>query len=260
MKVRALALFKRRFSCRWSVQNQKVYRLAGFLVTAIAAFTLLELVMNRVHATTIVAPAGFLNTEGNTFGGAPTGVTRVQYLYPASHFSSLSQHRLVGIAWRPDESTGAVTTSAGNFALRLSTTQVTELSTTFTANIGPDERLVFDGPLTISTPASTTPRGFDFALKFETPFDYDPTQGNLLVEFITSGFDVGGWRVDNENELSGPITLVQGAPFTSVAAGAFRTLAVMQFTFVPEPSTSLLILLGVVAATTVGRMRRARIV
>jgi hypothetical protein len=110
------------------------------------------------------------------------------------------------------------------------------LSTTFADNFGADVKLVFDGPLTISTTASETPRKFDFAVEFQTPFEYDPSEGNLLIEFITSGFDVGGWRVDNKNLTSGPTLVQSGNPSQTVASSMFNTLAVMQFTFAPDLS------------------------
>jgi hypothetical protein len=188
-----------------------------------------------LEATSIVSPHGFEQTEGDSFGVAPTNFRRVQYLYPASDFSSsVSQQQLVGIAWRPDESTGPFTDSTTSVAVRVSSTSSTTLSTTFADNFGPDETLVFDGPITINTDASTSPRAFDFAVEFQTPFTYDPKSGNLLVEFITSGFDVGGWRVDNQNLPSGP-TLVSGNPSDTVAPNIFNTLAVMEFTFAPAP-------------------------
>jgi hypothetical protein len=255
MKVRAIVSLERHHGFRCLVANLKVRRLVSFSVVAIAALVLFSMKMNAAQATTIVSPAGFQNTEGNSSGGGPTGFTRVQYLYPASDFPSVLQHQLVGIAWRPDATTGPVTTSAASFALRLSTTSANELSTTFVANIGADETLVFNGPLTISTPADQTPRKFDFSVDFQTPFHYDPTKGNLLVEFITTGFNVGDWRVDNQNVVSGPITLVQGNPSQSVASGAFSTLAVMQFTFVPEPSMAVLGGLGLMCLF-MGRRRR----
>jgi hypothetical protein len=204
---------------------------------AILALLLVTIRINAVWAATIVSPDGFQNVEGDSAGGPPTSFTRVQYLYPASDFSSLSKHQIIGIAWRPDEATGALTTSADSFTVRLSTTAVTELSTVFADNIGQDEKVVFEGSLTITTAAEQLPRGFDFAVQFQTPFRYDPDQGNLLVEFTTSGFDSGGWRVDNRNVFSGPITLVQsGNPSATVASGTFRTLAVMQFTYIAEPT------------------------
>jgi hypothetical protein len=236
MEVRAFVLIEQHRGSRRSVEIQKVLGRVGISNVVIASLLFLIVTTDIGQATTIVSPQGYENIEGSSFGGAPTSFARVQYLYPASDFSSLSQHQLVGIAWRPDQTTGPTTTSTSNFQLRVSTTSATELNSIFASNVGANEALVFDGPLTISTAADQLPREFDFTVEFQTPFLYDPTKGNLLVDFTTTGFDADGWRVDNES-TGGPITLVQSVvPSESVAPFAFSALAVMQFAFAPTPN------------------------
>jgi cell wall-associated NlpC family hydrolase len=59
------------------------------------------------------------------------------------------------------------------------------LSSTFANNIGPDETLVYSGPLTLSTNSTSsngTTADFDITIPLQTPFFYDPSKGNLLFD------------------------------------------------------------------------------
>lgn len=189
---------------------------------------------------TIVSPSSLADTEGNgsTAGGSGQQ-TRDQFLFPASDFASLPEsHRtIVAMAWRPDGPNGLMDPVSGPAQLRLSTTSADSLSTVFAENLASDETLVFDGTVTWQTnnQPPENPRNFDFEILFETPFTYDPGQGNLLLEFVAPmAWDrVGDWAIDAHTMPSGNITFV-GTPdplaefATNFASGSFPT----QFTFV----------------------------
>ena len=199
---------------------------------------------NRIN---IVSPSELAEVEGNNVQDAGHA-GRAQFLYPASDFMSVPEsHRIItGLAWRPDQSNTFTSPVSGPARILLSTTAVDDLSTTFANNIGDDETLVFEGTLTWQTDASGPgPRAFDYSVQFDKPFRYDPRQGqNLLLEFVpTADWDnVGNWQIDAEINTAGNITLVgTGNPSASTATGASRDSHwPTQFTFVPEPSTTVL--------------------
>src|SRR5207248_2335779 len=77
-----------------------------------------------------------------------------------------------------------------NIAIHVSTTSkpVDGLSATFAQNIGPDDTVVFSGPLHFFQ-SGTGPSGFsgeiyDIHIELQTPYVYDSAQGNLLVDFF----------------------------------------------------------------------------
>ncbi|MCA9217650.1 MAG: hypothetical protein KDB27_31490 [Planctomycetales bacterium] len=81
------------------------------------------------------------------------------------------------------------TFSASDYEIRLSTIQQTvgSLSNTFASNVGTDEKTVYTGPTTITTGNLGPPEGpkeFDIIFRFQRPFYYEPSRGNLLLEQI----------------------------------------------------------------------------
>ncbi len=159
-------------------------------------------------STFIYAPGGSDTIEGDfnnllPFGGGygtagPRGDQRYQQLYASTIFSSLTGPTLITeIAFRPDGDNGnaSVGTPRGysDIQFRLSTTPVTTagVSLTFANNIGPNETLVYSGGLYWTPPATFGPaRPFIYTVTLQTPFLYDPSQGNLLLDIRNiSGVD-----------------------------------------------------------------------
>ncbi|MCA9214304.1 MAG: hypothetical protein KDB27_14630 [Planctomycetales bacterium] len=187
----------------------------------------------------IVAPPGLERTFGSVRGNAPSEPVRVQYLYPSSYFESLAgPTEITSIAWRPDESTGPLTAATESFVLRLSTTEATNLDLEFAQNIGSDVTTVFDGPVTVSIAGNAAAREFDVSVELSNPFYYDPAQGNLLVDLVTTGFESEPWWVDNELVDPGGPFLVQtfqgNDPTSEIADGAYNGLAALKFMFSPS--------------------------
>jgi hypothetical protein len=214
--------------------------------------------------TAIVVPNAYENTE------APDGVAggsgfqngyRIQGIFDASVFVSLpgTQQTMTGFYMRPDGLLGTEnSTSWPHFTLKMSTTEVTPatLSNEFAANAGEDELIVYDGSITFTTAnigPSGGPKEFDIAYEFQTPFHYDPSQGNLLMDWYVEGpADLVG-----DDRIDGPTGIVAWVfsedRNASLGEPAGTGTPVIKFTFVPEPSTLLLLLLGL---STVGISRR----
>jgi hypothetical protein len=124
------------------------------------------------------------------------GDMRYQQVYAADQFQGLTG-LVTQIAYRVDEfAGGAFTSNPIDTEIRLSTTtaEPTNLSETFADNIGPDETLVFDGPLTLSSDGTGS---FDITIDVTDTFVYDGT-GNLLVDIkvfgpaVSTQFDSAG--------------------------------------------------------------------
>jgi hypothetical protein len=116
---------------------------------------------------------------------------RLQNVYSAAHFTDVP-FTISEIRHRRDWSTGAFTNWTLDVQLTLATTSRAPdaLSDTFDDNLGPDARIVLEGPVTVSSPSPTVPGGpqpFDLIFPLATPFRYDPALGNLLYEIRTRG-------------------------------------------------------------------------
>jgi hypothetical protein len=158
----------------YSVQISNVY---GSVISSNASLTLGIIVPNYSATNQFHGPDGSFNS-----------ITRQDTVWAASEFPPypimISEIRL-----RPDiDAGGPIAVTLPNTQFSLSTTQAKpdQLSSTISQNIGTNNTLVFNGALSISTSFSTLPNGtkaFDFRIPFQIPFFYDPSQGNLLLDF-----------------------------------------------------------------------------
>jgi hypothetical protein len=144
----------------------------------------------------IVVPPSFEDVEGGGSVSPATGPIRIQYLIPASDFAELPDtHRLI-VAWnfRSDiTQSEPLNWTLDDEQIWMSTTNLSNLTNVFADNHGPNKSLVHDG--TMIYPLLTTgppqgPRDFAEGTRLHTPFFYDPSEGNLLIERLT--FDVAG--------------------------------------------------------------------
>ncbi len=238
--------------------------IAFVVLFAVSALVFVQ--TNRVCADVVhvVSPSAYTDAESSGSVTAPNSNGRYQQIYPASDFQSLPDgiRTITEFAYRPD---GNLTTplqgSYGTLTVKLSTTSVEpgSLSLTFADNIGADETTVFIGTDVDSSTQNLGrtggPKVFDMIIPFQSPFVYDPSQGNLLMEVFftyqgdfstdwvttagTSGEFIGGDIGDTTAFFSG--------------AGGFVT----QFTVVPEPSTlTLFSMFGMVGAFVAWRKRK----
>lgn len=231
-------------------------------------------------AGTLTIPGG----PGDAQGPAPInyyGVSgsQVQQIYDASFFTGPTE--ISGISFRafPGAAPGFFTSNTVNIAdltVALSNTNVSgdenaglQPSATFAANEGANLTTVFSGPATLSTAATGVgPQPFDYTVNFTTPFLYNPTSGNLLVDFLiptgakVSGNGFGFLTFDNANDNNdGVRSLVQlngvgpsGLLDTSAAITQFTTAPVGG---VPEPTSWALMIGGVLLAGSLLRVRRS---
>src|SRR5262249_30481362 len=149
-------------------------------------------------------PNSLANVEGNSnnswpfnLGGSGNPSMRYQQIYMASQFPTGG---LVDkIRFRQDGEFGTAFTTAGidvQISLGYAARTVATASATFADNIGAGYVTVFDGLLTLSSaPSSSVPRPFDIVIDVADLFDYDPGQGDLLLDIrmrnapFTTSFD-----------------------------------------------------------------------
>ncbi len=157
-------------------------------------------------AAAIVAPHAQESAEGNSNNGFPFdakyfGPARTQQVYASSEFASWDGPQHINqITFRQDIHGVPFKATFEGVRIALSTTDrpVDGLGTTFADNVGADESVVYSGELPIFSMVDTTgglPRALDIAINLRTPFLYDPSKGNLLLDITnpslvsTSGLD-----------------------------------------------------------------------
>ena len=216
---------------------------------------------------TAISPAEFANVEMPDLVEITQTSYRLQQVYSASDFSHLGPgpFTITRLDFRPDgDTSGQLSYARPSWTMKLSTTAKDpgDLSPTFVDNIGPDVVAVVDGEVAISTQnvgPDGGPKAFDYGLDLDTPFVFDPGEGNLLLDWTILNA-VGELSVD----FSVPATSTTSFYWTG-SLGHTSTVAdqssgqfgghAIQFTVVPEPSSALLAL---VAVATICASRRRR--
>jgi hypothetical protein len=182
----------------------------------------------QLAASTVVAPNALANVEGDANNCIPLSgcaqVDRYQQVYASSQFGALAGPELItGIAFRPDSAqTSAFSFSFANVQIDLSTTSAAPdgLGPTYASNVGGDVTTVYSGALTLSS--SNTgggPKDFDVAISFQTPFSYDPTAGNLLLEWRNFSGETTSFVLDATSVDSDSVSRMYG--FSAIETGGF---------------------------------------
>jgi hypothetical protein len=166
---------------------------AGIACVAVAAAA------GPSRAAFVVVPNANAGVEGSSNNGFPYNLNffnvpsmRYQQVFDASQFAGVGGPILISeIRYRTDSGTGnPFATVLPNIRLDLSTTAVNSstIGLNFASNIGADNTTVHNGALALSSAAvGPGPRPFDVVVSLTTPFVYDPSAGNLLLDVRNFG-------------------------------------------------------------------------
>src|SRR4030081_817259 len=158
----------------------------------------------------LVVPNAQTNSPGNMLdivGGGTAG--RQQEVFGRGQFQVGGPLLISQFALRAAPGTGAASLASTSLMVHLSTSSFAPntsggnilITGTFANNLGPDNTLVYSGPLAISSPgcaAGPSACPFDMVLPFTTPFLYDPTKGFLLLDLQVADF-TGQGSLDAES-------------------------------------------------------------
>jgi hypothetical protein len=206
----------------------------------------------RARGQALVVPNANAAAEGNTNNIRPfvsatgsNGGLRYQQVYSASQFGAFAgaPRQITQIAFRNDGTFGqpfAVTLPSANVHLSTTTQAPDALSTTFAANVGPDDTAVYDAALPLASSNTGSPRNFDIVITLTTPFTYNPSTGNLLLDIrltnttsVATAFDAQNIAGDSTSRVMG----VEGD--VNATSGLAESVGlVTRFTHVPEPSAT----------------------
>ena len=176
---------------------------------------------------------------------------RYQQVFNASQFIPTFagfRQNISEILFRPDaigagSAFGPSTLSNVQISLSTTTSSSTSLDTTFANNVGLDNTQVFSGPLTLSSQATDSGNGttpaFDISIPLTTPFLYDPSQGNLLMDIrnIGGGPSLNSLGFDAVGDSTGIGASVASAPSPAGATDSTGTTGgflITQFQITPE--------------------------
>jgi hypothetical protein len=234
----------------------------------------------------LIVPPDLENTQGGLGGVTPfsfpttTGI-HTQLSYDASLFGP-NPLTITAVQFRPIDPTGGFfgdTLNVSNVQIRLSTTPRSDenrnpLSARFADNVGPDATTVYSGQLRLTTASTLLPNGtraFDYEIAFQTPFDYDPSAGNLLLDVVVPPgetvrgnaffgsfprFDTTGFANDGIYSVSN--TSDGAAPTGTVAtSGPVTRFVTEPSSPAPVPAPASLVLAASGAAILFWRSRRA---
>ncbi len=239
-------------------------------ITLLLAVALLLGQAQLVRADVIVAPGAQAASEGSIsnyypfaidiydpanplFNANPLTSQRYQQAYDQSLFAGYAGPlSLERISFRPDAVYGGVfSATLPNIQISLSTTPraMDELTSVFADNVGSDDTIIVNGSLTLSssfTGPAGGPKDFDVHIDLATPFVYDPTQGNLLLDVrnyagvdgdppLSMVFDAEWGNPEIYRLYTGYPSLDGVNDATSLSAPGPMGL-VTQFTFTPTPT------------------------
>jgi hypothetical protein len=189
----------------------------------------------------IVSPGAYKDREGEgtTIPGNTYPPFRVQQVFPAADFAALGNqpHWLVNDTFRTDESlTSPSTVHYPDNHFRYATTQrgPNNLSTRFADNLGSDFKHFYRGPWTLVADAPRPgpgPKEF-FNSYYDagvTPYLYDPSQGNLLLDSMAWG----GLPLSGLGDIVPDMLTALFAPSPVATQGDRSAAFIHQFTFIP---------------------------
>jgi hypothetical protein len=227
---------------------------------------------SAAFGSTIVIPNANTSAVGNQVDNPSPGPENIrsQELLGSGQFASVGGPLLIHqLSLRTYPGTGPLDLSVSLLNLYLSTSPKFPngnasglMSVTFADNIGPDNTLVYSGPVTFTSPGCAGPGvcPFDLNILFTVPFLYNPAQGRLLLDFHLTGFTTVMGTLDAVSFSSpgGSVASVNGQ--LDAAVGAFNfsgDIVQLGFTAVPEPASWVLLLTGALALAVIVPRRSA---
>jgi hypothetical protein len=183
-----------------------------------------------------------LKDEEQPFGSGTLAASgsRIQQVYGASQFPT-GTLAITEMRFRPDAQQGrAFSTTISNIQIALSTAtpRADGLSAIYDWNTGPDETVVYDGPLTIRsefTGPPTGPKDFDIVVPFVRPFVFNGQAGNLLVDIKNTSGSLGASLVSGQSRIDDGCARLYGP---SQAAGGTVDSGADAFLFVLGPTNA----------------------
>ena len=177
------------------VRHRVLVPLAAAVVLVAAATSTAQVVVPSSLTSSEACANNLAPFSSGNFGVA--NPTRYQQVYAASEFAGVGPTFTIGqISFRGDSAlSGTPCGSISDLEIRLSTTSaaVDGLNATFDSNVGSDETLVYDGAFSDCYGDPGTPRPFDLTIVLQTPFNYSPADGNLLVDIRIQGGATSGF-------------------------------------------------------------------
>ena len=149
---------------------------------------IVQVVFAAIEPPALVVPNRFAEQEDDGYSGPLGTPMRLQNVYAASQFPP-DPIRITELRFRRDAGQQPVPESMVDLKVTLSTTgkSVDGLEANFDSNFGADTIVVLDGAIPISSLSESSatfgaPNSFDIRVPLATPFSYDPSKGNLLIE------------------------------------------------------------------------------
>ncbi|HJQ78977.1 MAG TPA: PEP-CTERM sorting domain-containing protein, partial [Lacipirellulaceae bacterium] len=147
-------------------------------------------------------------------------------------------------------------------AFAYAATTVSTASPVFHNNIGDDFTIVLDGTVTESYVSSLPPTGFHLILDVEDSFHYDPSRGDLLVQFLVrkSLFTVLDASRSPQQSVTTRIWAEGINPGSGYIGPGFDDSnpygLVTQFQFIQIPEPSAIVQFGAMLLLSIARRRR----
>jgi Immunoglobulin domain len=195
-----------------------------------------EALLTVTNSGAFVVPVGLANVEGSGSSANLTYDVREQDVYGASYFPTQTIV-ITGIRFRPTVNGGgqAFTNTISNiqFSLSSTTNSADQLSSIFSDNIGTNVTTVFSGSLPLSSryagPASG-PKAFDMVVNFTTPFVYNPSSGNLLLDIQDFSGETTSYT-DGQNSPSDLGSRVSAVGASSTSGTPDSSCAVLEIAY-----------------------------